>query len=442
MSGTQVQQKLAYSSTINTTITVTLDSTATSGNLLITYVTVDKSATSFTVPTGFTLIHDYVSSQVSIAAAYKFSDGTETAITWTLGGARQYKQAQVLEYSGLDTFDVKAEADSGSSSVTSQSTGTTATTASTSARAFALVGSDSKGSTDTGGAWTNSFTSTYTDPGGLASGAPGLYSAEKDLSSTGTQTTSYSTTGVGDEMAGTIAVFYQSGSSGQTVSPTIVTVTTTVRNATIVSGALTLLPSIVSATATVRNAEVRSVTLILPSLVTASQTVSNVAVSSIITLQPNQVLASALVRNINLIYQQFIQPSSVAATGTVRSPEILSGDFLSPGAVTATAVVYSVNVQSGSVTILPILVSASAIVRNVILDDGSVLPQYFYSNDTMIDYFRDQTGLDSYNFNELAVAYYKQVAASDENQFNELNRAAQEAAGFVGLAPTDWRNFL
>jgi hypothetical protein len=215
MAGTQVQQKLAYvNSAGSTSITVTLDSTATSGNLLLAYLTVDKSSGAITVPTGFTLIHDYVSSSVSIAMAYKFSDGTETAITWNHANARSMKQAQVLEYSGLNTFDVAAEANSGATSVTSQTSGTTATTASTSARAFALFGSDSKGNTDAGVAYTNSFTSTYTDPGGINTGCSGLYSAEKDLSATGTQETTFSTTGGGDQMAGAIAVFYQSGGGG------------------------------------------------------------------------------------------------------------------------------------------------------------------------------------------------------------------------------------
>lgn len=214
MAGTQVQQKLAYVNASGTTISATFDSATTSGNLLLAYLTVDKSSGAITVPTGFTLVHDYVGASVSVAMAYKFSDGTETTITWTHATARTLKQMQILEYSGLDTFDVKAEADSANVNTTSQTTGTTATTASASARAFALVGSDSKGGTDAGGAWTNSFTSTFTDPGTYDTGCSGLYSAEKDLSSTGTQETTYSTTGAGDQMAGMIAVFYNSGGGG------------------------------------------------------------------------------------------------------------------------------------------------------------------------------------------------------------------------------------
>ena len=65
----------------------------------------------------------------------------------------------------------------------------------------------------------------------------------------------------------------------------------------------------------------------------------------------------------------------------------------------------------------------------------------FSSNETMIAFFREQTGLDSFQFNELATAYYKQVAASNSSQFNDLLAGAQKSAGFVGLSPTDWRNF-
>lgn len=63
-----------------------------------------------------------------------------------------------------------------------------------------------------------------------------------------------------------------------------------------------------------------------------------------------------------------------------------------------------------------------------------------FSNETMIAFFRQQTGLDTYQFNELAKAYYAQAASTDLEAFNDLQRAAQQAAGFVGLAPTDWRN--
>lgn len=58
----------------------------------------------------------------------------------------------------------------------------------------------------------------------------------------------------------------------------------------------------------------------------------------------------------------------------------------------------------------------------------------------MIEFFRQQTGLDSYQFNELAKAYYEGVASIDEQAFNDALIAAQKAAGFVGFGPTDWRN--
>jgi hypothetical protein len=214
--GTQVQQKIAFSATSNTTISVTLDSAPTSGNLLITYLTVDKSSGAITVPTGFTLVLDQVNADCALAMAYKISDGSETTITWNFAAARSYKQTQYLEYSGLDTLDVYAEANSGTSNVTSQTSGTTGTTAQSSAHAFALFSSDSKGNTDAGVAFTNGFTSTYTytEPGSINTGTSGLYSAEKVLSATGTQETTFSTTGAGDQMIGAIAVFYLAGGGG------------------------------------------------------------------------------------------------------------------------------------------------------------------------------------------------------------------------------------
>jgi hypothetical protein len=64
------------------------------------------------------------------------------------------------------------------------------------------------------------------------------------------------------------------------------------------------------------------------------------------------------------------------------------------------------------------------------------------SNEDMIAYFRAVTGLDSFQFNDLAIAYYQQEGATDMASFNDALSAAQKAVPFVGLAPSDWRNYL
>lgn len=63
------------------------------------------------------------------------------------------------------------------------------------------------------------------------------------------------------------------------------------------------------------------------------------------------------------------------------------------------------------------------------------------TNEQMIAFFRNETGLDTYSLNELAIAYYKQVSASVMESFNETLRGAQQVGGFQGYSPADYRNF-
>lgn len=64
------------------------------------------------------------------------------------------------------------------------------------------------------------------------------------------------------------------------------------------------------------------------------------------------------------------------------------------------------------------------------------------TNEQAIAFFRNETGLNSYNFNELAIAYYKQVSSSVLGSYNDLQYGAQQTGGFVGESPVDWRNYL
>lgn len=209
MSGTVVQTSTGFNNTAQTTQTVTMSVTPTTGNLLIAMVTYDKDATAINAPSGFTMAASVRGASTSGAIAYKISDATETTVSFTSTTARVYQMA-VREYSGIDTFDVAAFTAYSDTAVTSRSSNTTATTASATALAIALFGSDSRGNTDAGGAFTNSFVDQAIDPGG-ASGNAGFYVAIRDLTSTGTYETTYSTSGTGDQMVGMIAVFYQSG---------------------------------------------------------------------------------------------------------------------------------------------------------------------------------------------------------------------------------------
>lgn len=179
--------------------------TPTSGRLLYTALSVDKDAGTITVPTNFIEIGSHYSSgSISGSHAYKVSDGTEGVVTWNWVNGNNSVQ-WLAEYSGIDTLDVQASADSGASSVTSQTTGTTSTTAIADSHAFAIWGVDSFTNADGGRAYTNSFIEQIAL---FASGGTcGLVGADKALSSTGTQECTFSTTDSGDQMYGKIAVF-------------------------------------------------------------------------------------------------------------------------------------------------------------------------------------------------------------------------------------------
>lgn len=211
MTATLVQTKTAYSDT-TTAPTATYTSTPTSGNVLECRISWDKNAVSCATPSGWTLVHSYFSSSVGGAWFRKVSDGTEGTVTLSPGANRPYQMC-LFEWSGIDTFDVSATANSGATAVTSQTSGTTATTAQANSTIFAFFGSDSRGSTDAGAAFTNSFTDEAINPGG-ATGTSGFYNARREVSSTGTYETTYSTSGVGDQMFGMIAVYYMSGGGG------------------------------------------------------------------------------------------------------------------------------------------------------------------------------------------------------------------------------------
>lgn len=213
MSGTVVQTSTNFNDAVGaTTQTVTMGATPTSGNLLIAMITYDKNATAITQPTGFTMVQSITGTSTCSAMAYKISDGTENTVSFTSTSGRPFQMA-VREYSGLDTFDTSAFTTYSDTAVTSRSSNTTATTTSATALAIALFGSDSRGNTDAGGAFTNSFVNQSIDPGG-ASGTSGFYVAIRDLTSTGTYETTYSTSGTGDQMTGMIAVFYLAGGGG------------------------------------------------------------------------------------------------------------------------------------------------------------------------------------------------------------------------------------
>jgi hypothetical protein len=224
---TRVQSKIVTEDPVAVTtptprISVTLDFAITEGNLIYTAVAIDKDSGAITPPSGYTLIHDFratAAEGASIASAYKVAGPSEsTTITWSwVNNTSRGAQAAAVEYSGLATsspLDVKAEADSGTTAVTSQTTGTTAATTQADELAIAMMGSDSSSNTSTGRAWSNGFVEFLW--ANVSSGNPGLSVADKILTATGAQESTFSTTDTGDQMAANIATFKAAAASGPT----------------------------------------------------------------------------------------------------------------------------------------------------------------------------------------------------------------------------------
>ncbi len=206
----QTKTKLSGSDVVSHPITFT--STATADNLLYTCIAVDKDAGSFTVPAGFTLIHDYVGASVSVASAFKISTGVEDTLTWTLGNAHN-ASIIALEYSGLTAssiIDVKEENDSGESAVSTLDSGTTSSTTVAISLALACFGADSADNFQSI-TFSNSFVEVVKEISG--GGVAGIIAAKKELSATGIQSTTASWTG-SDQAGGNIAVFKTETGSG------------------------------------------------------------------------------------------------------------------------------------------------------------------------------------------------------------------------------------
>lgn len=194
----------------DTTPAVTLDSVATAGNILISIIAVNGGTLPFTAPSGWTLDDSAASStNASVAVAYKVSDGTEQVIEWTHSGAgTNDSDIYVMEVSGLtDTTPHVTTVlnSSAGGSKTSWTTGTTDPTTADDTFAVAFMGSQDSRRTETGRAWTESFSEVYYFlPTGIP---PGLSVAAKILSATGTVESTFSTTDDGDQMVTGILVW-------------------------------------------------------------------------------------------------------------------------------------------------------------------------------------------------------------------------------------------
>jgi hypothetical protein len=199
------QSQFTSKITTGTFKTDTFSVTPVAGHILVTAVAIDKVSGTITAPTGWTMIGTPVDGYNSTGAvAYKVSAGTEGSVTWIWNNPQAEAMQWLAEYSGVNTLDVFAENDTGNSVEDFCSTGTTGTTAIADSLAVAAWGADTYDNVDAGQAFTNSF---IKRGGLLVGGYTGLIVATKDLSTTGTVQTTFSTTDTGDEMWGKVAVF-------------------------------------------------------------------------------------------------------------------------------------------------------------------------------------------------------------------------------------------
>jgi len=185
MAITRIQKKDNSASTAST-VTVTLDSAPTSGNLLVATTAFRSDSAPGTAPDGTWTLAEAIapgtpsSVRSEINIWYKISDGTETVTIWTLDSTG-YIGACVREYAGANVLDVTADAGA-HSTATTHSTGTTAATSVNDSVAVAAVGINANDPTVS---WTNSFTELAGNRTGAATAS--YHSADKILTATGTQ---------------------------------------------------------------------------------------------------------------------------------------------------------------------------------------------------------------------------------------------------------------
>ncbi len=202
-------------------ITITLDSVATNGNLIVTGVAIDKASGAITVPTGFTLIQKGEGGISSGAMAYKISDGTEQSITWNWTELQE-GTVWVGEFSGLAKTDVLDTSTENESYLTASDNGShyvgPVTTNQADELAIAIYFSDSGNSVGSTQSFSDGFTTIAKDTD--TSGSPFIHVANKILTSIGTVETTHIHDGTGDESY-TILATFKAGSGDHTLDITL-----------------------------------------------------------------------------------------------------------------------------------------------------------------------------------------------------------------------------
>jgi len=217
------QDSVTNGTTGANTISVSWTSAPAEGELLISAVSIDKAHGGLTgsgtggAPTGWTLIFQDSSAQMSIAMAWKIAGASESStVVWdwtttTPAGEAVWAGA----YTGIDSLDVFATTFTDDSDVSSVSSGTTATLASADSFGVACLAVDTWSSWGSGATQDNGYVTEAT-----VSPQPGLRIAVQDGVGTGAQETTFTATSGADAASAGIAIFYLAGGASiSTVTP-------------------------------------------------------------------------------------------------------------------------------------------------------------------------------------------------------------------------------
>lgn len=209
MAITNVQTQVDVSAASSTSVSATLASGATAGNMIWCFVGFDKAAGTITPPTGFTTIMSNSSTSVSMWVGCKVAAGGETTITATRStttpsGDRMW----IGEFadSGSERWAIWSSAmhPTDESTVTSWSSGTAADPGQACA-SIAFFAIDSAGSSTGAETWTNSYAELQEWTTGSQAGvAVGWLSS---VSAGSTQETTHGHTGTADQVSGAIVTF-------------------------------------------------------------------------------------------------------------------------------------------------------------------------------------------------------------------------------------------
>jgi len=204
-----------YTPEPNNILTLVLPNAPTSGNLLVTGVSIDKDSGAITKPTDFIVIHTNSSTTpnegVSGALAYKISDGSEQTTSWTWA-TDQDATGFIIEYSGVDTsnpLDVSSFNDSYLNTMVGSINTTSITTTGSNELIIAFIATDSGNTALDPWGYTDSFSHLINDT--QTSGSPLIIVGNRTLANAGTISTNVSWTG-DDEAYAIIAAFNPAGS--------------------------------------------------------------------------------------------------------------------------------------------------------------------------------------------------------------------------------------